>query len=91
MEEIVLVEPIHPVVIDRRRPAAESPAGTLYLAPPLSGAQRAIRSTLRGLETGYEELRLGTIVVRVETLAAARTRASRSSRSEGRRTRTLRM
>jgi EAL domain-containing protein (putative c-di-GMP-specific phosphodiesterase class I) len=65
VEEISFVAAAQPVVLDRRVPATEAPAGMLYLAPPLSGAQRAIRTALRGLDAGYEELRLGTIVVRV--------------------------
>jgi EAL domain-containing protein (putative c-di-GMP-specific phosphodiesterase class I) len=66
VEEISLVEATQRVAVEHVATAVEAPsAGTLYLSPPLTAAQRAIRSALRGLAAGYEELRLGTIVVRV--------------------------
>ena len=66
MEEISLVEAPRRVAIEPMLTAVEPPCtGTLYLSPPLTAAQRAIRSALHGLDAGYEELRLGTIVVRV--------------------------
>ena len=66
MEQVALVEGFAGVDPDRRLAAESPPAGMLYLSPPLSGAQRTIRDALRVLGAGYEELRLGTLVVRVD-------------------------
>jgi hypothetical protein len=66
VEELSLDEATQRVAVERMVTTVEAPsAGTLYLSPPLTAAQRAIRSALRSLDAGYEELRLGTIVVRV--------------------------
>jgi EAL domain-containing protein (putative c-di-GMP-specific phosphodiesterase class I) len=50
----------------RQQAVQAPPAGVLYLSPPLSEAQRTIRTALRGVGAGYEELRLGTLVVKVD-------------------------